>query len=258
MPIYTLGTPTLTSVPIRLLQWNVWMEESVDRILEVLEDLNPDIACLQEVTAVPGDRPELLTRASAELGLSGVFAPAHAIPIQDRLRVRGNAVIGKAHHTSIPLTPFRAFTDGVLDDEHQGRAFASATFATDPPITALSVHLSYVPEFAAPPWKLAEFDALCTEAEGRRGFVLAGDMNAAPDSPGIARLRKVLHDAGPDEALPTWTTKPFDDGTFAETRLAWRLDHVLLSPDLRVVGAQIIDTDVSDHLPILVTLEGTP
>ncbi len=244
-------------MPIRLVQWNVWMEESPERILAVLEQLNPDVACLQEVTAPPDEPAELLTRAASELGLSGVFAPAHAIPIYGTSRRRGNAVIGSAPHVAVPLKPFRKFTDGVLADEHQGRASAAATFSTNPPITAMSVHLSYVPGFATPPWKMAEFDALCAAIEGRPRLVLAGDMNAAPDSPGIARLHQVLHAAGPDAGSPTWTTKPFDDGTFAETRLAWRLDHVLLSPDLQVVEARIIDTDVSDHLPILVILEGT-
>ena len=56
----------------------------------------------------------------------------------------------------------------------------------------------------------------------------------------------------------TWTTKPFDYGGFAETELRWRLDYAFATPDLEITSAKIVETEYSDHLPILVELGQYP
>jgi endonuclease/exonuclease/phosphatase (EEP) superfamily protein YafD len=55
----------------------------------------------------------------------------------------------------------------------------------------------------------------------------------------------------------TWTTKPFDYGDFSEHGLNWLLDYVFAAADIKIVSSEIISTEYSDHLPILVTFEIT-
>ncbi len=35
---------------IKVLQWNIWYQENVNNILELIRDIDPDIFCLQELT----------------------------------------------------------------------------------------------------------------------------------------------------------------------------------------------------------------
>lgn len=84
-----------------------------------------------------------------------------------------------------------------------------------------------------------------------------GDLNSTPDSYTITEILKIntLKNPGPDFKRNTWTTKPFDYGGFRENKLNWRLDYAFLSRDLNLTNAEIVETDVSDHLPVLIEIE---
>jgi endonuclease/exonuclease/phosphatase (EEP) superfamily protein YafD len=84
---------------------------------------------------------------------------------------------------------------------------------------------------------------------------LTGDFNAPPESYIVKRLGASMLHAGPDYDVKTWTTKPHSYNGFEETDLNWRLDYVFTTPDIRAVSAQVIKTDYSDHLPVLVKVE---
>ena len=60
---------------------------------------------------------------------------------------------------------------------------------------------------------------------------------------------------GPDYHEKTWTTKPFSYNGFSENSLNWRLDFVFGTKDIKVISSEIIKTDLSDHLPILIKIE---
>ena len=80
--------------------------------------------------------------------------------------------------------------------------------------------------------------------------ILAGDLNAVPDSPPMKALRENWKDAAAVGSKPTW---PAD-----KPRV--RIDYVLLRPASawRVIEARVDDETVaSDHRPVLVVLEYT-
>lgn len=89
---------------------------------------------------------------------------------------------------------------------------------------------------------------------GDANYIFAGDLNATPYSRAATLLRREggLRNAGPALAQKTWTTKPFTIGPWSYEALDWRLDYVLYKAGLRPVRAEILQTDLSDHLPILV------
>jgi len=69
----------------------------------------------------------------------------------------------------------------------------------------------------------------------------------------IERILKVMKNAGPALDQPTWTTKPFHLAHRHYSGLRWRLDYIF-QMGLEMRSAEIINTDVSDHLPIVAEL----
>jgi len=82
--------------------------------------------------------------------------------------------------------------------------------------------------------------------------VLCGDFNALPRSAAYRCLTRTLKDA-------QHGTKGRPRGTFPVRLPLMRIDHLFLSPDLRVTQVQVPRTSLtrlaSDHLPLIVTVE---
>ncbi len=74
--------------------------------------------------------------------------------------------------------------------------------------------------------------------------VLMGDLNAEPDSPELKNLmaQTELRLVPLGETFPSWKPKK-------------RLDHFLVTPDILVNTASVLDIGLSDHLPIILDLQ---
>lgn len=84
-----------------------------------------------------------------------------------------------------------------------------------------------------------QLDFLAALARGRSSTVVLGDLNC-----GVAEL--VAHAGVRDAGL-----KGVDLGhTFPSWRPSRILDHILVTPDVDVTGAAVVDARVSDHMPI--------
>jgi endonuclease/exonuclease/phosphatase family metal-dependent hydrolase len=82
-----------------------------------------------------------------------------------------------------------------------------------------------------------------------RPLVVGGDLNATPDDPGLAAFR----DAGLRDA---WLECGTGDGfTFPSDKPAKRIDYLWLAGTLQCASAAVLDTTISDHRPLLVTLK---
>ncbi len=79
-------------------------------------------------------------------------------------------------------------------------------------------------------------------------LMLGGDMNATPDSAVVKKLLAFgLRDA--------WTECGTGDGfTFPASQPIKRIDYLFLTGTLRCTSAQVLDTQASDHRPLLVTV----
>ncbi|MGK7295001.1 MAG: endonuclease/exonuclease/phosphatase family protein [Candidatus Wenzhouxiangella sp. M2_3B_020] len=75
--------------------------------------------------------------------------------------------------------------------------------------------------------------------------VVMGDLNAGPESHEIDDFRTQSGLVLPDE-------RP---NTFPAWRPQRAIDHVLVSPGLRVVDYRAVESTLSDHLPLAITLE---
>ena len=76
-------------------------------------------------------------------------------------------------------------------------------------------------------------------------FILAGDLNSLPHSHIVSLFSTNYEDsfikAGSGYGATFWVRKP----------LGMRIDYLFVSPSLRTVSHEVIDSDISDHLPIV-------
>ena len=240
---------------ISVLQWNIWYQEDINNIVALLKDVKPDIICLQELTIGHKiqngkNAPKFITE---ELGYESFY---HEIPTEDEGVKLANGIF-----TKFPISDTRwgwineQKGERHYDNEH--RVYIEATLDIDGRnLTVGTTHMSYTNCFEVTPRKLEETDKLVNLINRNQlGFILTGDFNAQPDSEVIERITRQLKNAGPDYSQKSWTTKPFSYDGFEANTLDWRLDYVFVTQDIEVLSAEIIKTDFSDHLPVLVKLD---
>jgi endonuclease/exonuclease/phosphatase family metal-dependent hydrolase len=239
---------------LKVLQWNVWFQEDPERIAAEIRRLDPDVACLQELAVhreTGLDMPAMLDRALAPQ-YRGRFAEAQSWVMPGRHEAIGNGIYTKlpvhAHRLRVLNPP--AVNPGHVT--HQGRVYLETELAAG----ADSVFVGTTRR-AVEGWSghEGEIRALSNEVSDRRRYILCLDPNVLPTHPFIDRLGTELVAAGPSYECPTWTTKSqvYPGATY--DALGWRLDYVFVSPDMQVREAAIPETEVSDHLPIVVELD---
>jgi endonuclease/exonuclease/phosphatase family metal-dependent hydrolase len=219
------------------------------RIAEVIDRCNPDIVALQELDAGL-DRTERIDQAhliAMTLEMSFHFHSS----IQVKEGGYGNAVLSRApvrliKAGALPAEPINPFF------ERRGAVWAEVELAGRK-IQILATHfglnrrerIMQAQAITGPQW--------LDHPECVAPKVLCGDFNAMAGSSVYRLLTRDLHDVqrGLKGKLPkgTWPVQlPF-----------MRIDHLFVTPDLRVRGVTIPKTSLtrlaSDHLPLVVTLE---
>jgi endonuclease/exonuclease/phosphatase family metal-dependent hydrolase len=245
---------------VSLLQWNVMYNENVSRVADVIKQLNPDIVCLQELTDDYQGQGDSAKTIAERLGYYSHYQYGLMLFPDGNQGRMGNGIFSRF--------PLLATDTTYLD--RQKRNEAGQLTALDrfylqakldlPDKRQLSVgitHLPFHPRMITSPYKRAMVDRMLAAMPQDRDLIVAGDLNTTPASAAARMLRQAgLRNAGPALKQPTWTTKPFTIGPWSYDGLRWRFDYVLYrSPGatLKVRQARIVETNLSDHLPILTT-----
>lgn len=241
---------------LRILTWNIHhaADAPLERIAAQIAAVQPDLAGLQEVDAYrarsgfvhQARRLAALTGLSAWYGSSvdEVLAePPEGAPRGEHpglwVTQYGNAAL-----TGLPVLSVenRLLRRGDQSDGtgHQRGCLEVETWAG---ITLLVTH-----------WggRVSERRAQCGDvlglvarlAHAGRGVVLVGDFNAFPETPEMTALREHLQDAGAAAGATAPAAEPRE-----------RIDYVLLPKAWRVLRAEALPTDASDHRPLLVEAE---
>jgi endonuclease/exonuclease/phosphatase family metal-dependent hydrolase len=246
---------------IRVLTYNIHHGEGVDgkfdlpRIAEVIKSVSPDLVALQEVDqgtarASGVDQPAELARLT---GMEVVFGRniefqggGYGTAVLSRLPVRA--------HSSVKL---RSFYLGTAEHpEQRGVQIVEIGDAGEEGLVFLSTHLDYRPDDRE---RMASAETINELAAryGNRHMILAGDLNAEPESRVMREFEKRWKVAGPatqaNGGAPL-LTYPSGEPT------KW-IDYVLVRPAERweVVEVRVIDERVaSDHRPLLAVLRRLP
>lgn len=81
--------------------------------------------------------------------------------------------------------------------------------------------------------------------------IIVGDFNLLPESEAISIMNKYFKNLITEFHI-TSTRPKFDDGL---DQGEYVCDYIFVSDDISVVNFQVIDTDISDHLPLLLDFE---
>ena len=240
--------------------WNVLYKEKTDNILALVKEINPDILCCQEATEVTtGSNINPGRKLPAELSkvLQADYRYFDVIPrVENQPASMGNAIVSK-----FPITSSRSMLVQKGGDDvsysAQNRGYLEVSLEVDGiALTVGTTHLSYVDWFVETEARSKEADKLmdCIRDNDKK-FIITGDFNSAPDSSTIKKLEAILKPAGPDHEQPTFSTKFFKHNDFVVNELEWRLDYIFTTPDVKVLSSRILETEYSDHLPILAEIE---
>jgi len=240
------------------MQWNILRKEDPDKIIQLINKVNPDIITAQELIQNTEKKIDTAAYIARKLNFDYFYHAADTwSPAKNGKTSQGNAIFSRF---SITSTNFRYVTKpyhNPPDANFEGRIYIEVKcMINSKEFIFGTTHLSFSPKFIINNRRKVQVDKLICLVKNKKNYCFTGDLNSAPDSYTINQLKKHLVNAGPDLAQPTWTTRPFDyHGQFKEDKLRWRLDYVFCSPDVKVKSAKIIPTIISDHLPILVKLE---
>ena len=124
-------------------------------------------------------------------------------------------------------------------------------------ILVISTHLQHVndrsvhdedPEADLYPVHREQIQTILEAWGGAEPAVLVGDFNARPDW----RQIEDLVSAG---WIDSWAEGGSGDGfTARSTDPRYRIDYVFHTPDLEVIDAGVLQSEASDHLPVVVDL----
>lgn len=229
------------SQTLRVLSYNLHHGEGVDgkldleRIAKVITAANPDVVALQEmdsktVRTKGVDQPAELARLT---GMRAFFGAA--IPLEGGHY--GNAVLSR-----VPAV----FTRNVPLPGKEPRALMEVTL--DVGGTKVAFFATHLDASRDETERIAAANRILKIAKPKAPAILAGDLNAVPDSEPLRILSKQWHRAGAPEIYPTIPV--------ASPRR--QIDYVLLRPAkrFRVVEVRVLDEAVaSDHRAILTVLE---
>lgn len=223
---------------------------AVDRVADVIARTEPDVVALQEVEAGiarSGFRDQTQELAD-RLGWQSHFQPA--------MKGEGGGAFGNALLSRLAL---RLVASGLLPQllvgvvrEPRGVSWHSISIGGRE-LQVLVTHLGLTRRE-----RLAQIEALLGplwmgDPRCAAPRLLCGDLNCRPGSPEHRRLEGTLVD------VALVSPPAGASATFPALRPLVRLDHVLVSPDVRVLRTEVPRSRelrrASDHLPLVVDLE---
>ncbi len=231
---------------VRVLTYNIHHGEGMDgqldlpRLAAVITRCAPDVVALQEVDV--GTRRAHGVDQAAELGkLTGLQAVFGTAMDYD------GGQYGEALLSRWPLEA-AAVHELPFDEDREPRCVVAARVVPpdQPPFLFAGTHL----EHERAPLRLCQAGKISAylAPTPQLSVIVAGDLNATPDSPPLLVLRRHWADATDGRWQPTWPAP--------EPRVT--LDYVLYRPAAawRVVEVQVVpEVMASDHRPLLAVLE---
>ena len=218
---------------------------NVERVAEVIDAMNPDVVCLQEldVRRMRTSNVDQAHRLGELLQMRSHFHPAMRIEEEEY----GDAIL-----THLPERRVRV---GSLPEykrvpglEPRGAVWIAVDVG-GVELQIINTHLGLIPREQHRQAAALLGDWMAEDA-WKAPAILVGAMNATPRSTTYRMFSAALRDAQ-DHRVPT--------PTFPSRFPFMRIDHVFMTGGIKVIGVEVpFDTKskiASDHLPLVVELE---
>lgn len=248
---------TATDTTLRIMSFNISSGLTLDGRLDleltasVIEKAEVDIAGLQEVDQNFSERTDFTDQVkwlAKRLNMYVAFGPnltAHPADAKWPMQAYGNAIVSRY--------PIRKYQNHLLEKlesgpESEQRGLLEATIdIDDESIAFFNTHLSLNEKQLER--NIEELLGIIRSQD--LPAILTGDFNAEPDSPHMKRIEEELDNIfGAPASHPETYKKEGDHGQ--------KIDFIFYSRQWQVLEAETIDTEASDHRPILAVLELHP
>lgn len=245
------GCATVRERPLRVLVYNMHAgkdaagADNLERVAALIGSTRADLVLLQEVdrgTRRSGNVDQLATLERLT-GLRGAFGKS----LDYQGGHYGIAVLSRwpiAAHETVPLHVEPPQTRAGGSVEPRVALFADVAMPGGT-ITIVNTHLDHHPDDA---WRRQEVARLLETigARARKPLLIGGDFNSTPES----AVQQTLRDAGLKDA---WTICGRGaELTYPANVPVKRIDYLFLTGSARCSEARVIDTDASDHRPVLI------
>ncbi len=218
--------------------FNVEGSQDLEAIASIIENSGADIIGLQEVSRVrlmdgSADMPTwLANRLDMQMVFQGTEEP-----------IWGNAILSRY--------PILETGYGDLPEEDslikRGYLWALIDVGAEEPLLVIVTHLHHIEEDSN--IRVVQVPVIIDFWDGGSSTVVIGDLNADPDSPEM----KLIAESG---LVDSWIEIGQGPGyTYASNAQSKRIDFIWHSVDLTVVDIEVIQTQASDHMPVIATLE---
>lgn len=218
---------------------NLHRDLNLEHAASVIRQVQPDFVTLNEVRSHTSDIGPV--DQANEMGRLTGYYPVFAKTID----VLGGEY-GIAFLSRLPVLEWQIIH--VPDPERTGDyhyehrcILRCVLLAGDRPITVFSTHFGLAPSEQ----ESAVQTALALLEKETNPVLFMGDLNAEPDAPEVQPLFKALQDASEGKGILTF---PSDTPRI-------KIDHILHRGGWRVLDVRSMDTQESDHRPLMAELE---
>ena len=168
-------------------------------------------------------------------------------------RSQCNAILSKYPIIKTKKKYVQEPSDNKNDYSKEGRIYIEVELDINGRVINIgTTHLSYTHKFEETSLKDEEINKLITCINKKEKYIFAGDLNTTKTSKYIKQIEQHLIN---NDTSNTWTTKPFSYQGFDEDKLNWKLDYIFSTSDINVKETKVLETQYSDHLPVLCTFE---
>ncbi|WP_431802251.1 endonuclease/exonuclease/phosphatase family protein [Halobacillus andaensis] len=247
------------SVDVRVMTYNIQAgmgadgQYDPDAIADVIKESQAEVVALQEVDVHWGARSQfenVVDRLADQLDMDYTFAPIYDNPPLEENGPRqqfGVAIMSKypiLKETNQEIT--RLSTQDASPEPTLTPGFAEAIINVQGSLIPFySTHLDYRGDPYIREMQVDDMLQIFEEQPGSK--VLMGDMNASPEA---NELRPLL-----EKFTDVWNTVNTTPGyTYPSLNPNNRIDHIYASDDIEVLDAHLIQSEASDHLPVIADL----
>jgi endonuclease/exonuclease/phosphatase family metal-dependent hydrolase len=255
------GADAHTWRPVRVASYNIQAGAGSDHVFDLdrtaaaIRDLDADVVGLQEVDVHWSARSQwrdLASELGRELGMHVFFAPIYSLdplePGQPR-REYGVALLSKhriLYAKNHEITRLSTQVPNPVPEPAPG--FPEIVINVRGALVHVyTTHLDYRGDPSVREAQVADTLRIMGRHRDQQQ-ILVGDLNARPDAPELAPLWELLQDS--------WATANGPDGglSYPAAQPDRRIDYVTATSRIRVRSAEVVDTQASDHLPLVADL----
>ena len=230
-------------LPVRVMTYNLhngfdaWGDLEMNGLVDTINSGSADILILQEVSRgwlVDGSL-DMISWLSQQIEMPYVFGPTAD-------SFWGNAVFSRF--------PIQASEQYPLEPRDlpikRGFTVLKIDAGDDIVLNVIATHLHHIEDDSA--IRIVQVRQLLDYWDGQADTIIAGDFNARPFSQEI----QMMNTAGLVDSLSVRDDQSVY--TYHSADLYQRIDYIWISPDLEVLDSSVLQSQASDHQPVIATI----